>query len=164
MNDFGLDLAAIGNGAHPRLAAHTPPFRRRRDPDAMAGLILTAMRLYGASLLDKFSISESREPSWSNPETGRVSAENHLVGRHTSAAQDRGVTRPIGPLVDTAATLPEVLEPVRRQRGVGRGTGDRPVAEPSLDGPGVMPLVGKGVAAGMAEHVWMRPQSEACDS
>jgi hypothetical protein len=35
---------------------------------------------------------------------------------------------------------PAVLEPVRRQRRVDRGAGDRAMAEPTLDGPGVREL------------------------
>jgi hypothetical protein len=48
---------------------------------------------------------------------------------------------------------PEVLEPVRRQGLVDRGTGDRPMAEPALNGPGVVPLVGERIAAGVVQHV-----------
>ena len=40
----------------------------------------------------------------------------------------------------------------RRQSGVDVRAGYRPVPEPSLDGPGVVALVGKGVAAGVAQH------------
>src|SRR5271154_2120973 len=56
---------------------------------------------------------------------------------------------------------PEILEPVRRQRRVDRGAGYRPMAERSLDCPGVVALVGKGVAAGVAEHVRMGLEIEA---
>jgi hypothetical protein len=56
---------------------------------------------------------------------------------------------------------PEILEPVRRQGRIDRGARDRPMAEPSLDRPGVVALVGERVAAGVAEHVWMRLQFEA---
>jgi hypothetical protein len=38
---------------------------------------------------------------------------------------------------------PEVLEPVRRQRRIDRGTRDRPVPQPPLDRPGVVALVGE---------------------
>ena len=34
------------------------------------------------------------------------------------------------------------------------------MAEPSLDRPGVMPLVGEGLAAGVTKHVRMRLQFE----
>ena len=56
---------------------------------------------------------------------------------------------------------PEVLEPVRRQRRVDRGAGDRPMPEPSLGCPCVVALVGEGVAAGVAQHVRMRLEIEA---
>jgi hypothetical protein len=48
---------------------------------------------------------------------------------------------------------PDVLEPVRRQRRVDGGAVDRPMAEPALDRPGVVSLVGEGVTAGVAKHV-----------
>jgi hypothetical protein len=41
------------------------------------------------------------------------------------------------------ASPPEVLEPVRRQRRVDGGAGDRTVSEPALDCPGVVALVGE---------------------
>jgi hypothetical protein len=56
---------------------------------------------------------------------------------------------------------PEVLEPVRRQGRADRSAGDRSMAEPSLDCPSVVPLVGEGVATGVAEHVRVRLQFEA---
>jgi hypothetical protein len=60
-----------------------------------------------------------------------------------------------------ASVPPEVLEPVLRQGRVDRGAGDRSMAEPCLDCPSVVPLVGEGVPAGMAEHGRMRLQVEA---
>jgi hypothetical protein len=51
---------------------------------------------------------------------------------------------------------PEILEPVRRQRGVDRRARDRPMPEPPLDRPSVVPLVGEGVAVDMARHVETR--------
>jgi hypothetical protein len=53
------------------------------------------------------------------------------------------------------------LNPVRRQGRVDRSARDRSMAEPSLDCPGVVPLVGERVPAGMAEHVRVRLQLEA---
>ena len=50
---------------------------------------------------------------------------------------------------------PEIPEPHRRQFRVAHRVLDIPVAEISLQGSGVVPLVGKCVAAGMAEHVRM---------
>jgi hypothetical protein len=50
---------------------------------------------------------------------------------------------------------PEVLEPVRRQWRVDGRAGDRPMPEPSLDRPGVVSLVGEGVAASVPENVGM---------
>jgi hypothetical protein len=51
---------------------------------------------------------------------------------------------------------PEVLEPVWRQRRVDGGAVDRPMPQPPLDRPGVVALVGEGLAAGIAQHVWVR--------
>src|SRR5262249_8661420 len=56
---------------------------------------------------------------------------------------------------------PEVLEPVRRQRRVNRGASDRPMPEPTLDRPGVVPLVGEGVAAGVPQYMRVRLQLQA---
>jgi hypothetical protein len=56
----------------------------------------------------------------------------------------------------TAARIPpEILEPVRGQRRVDGGAGDRPMAKPSLDRPDVVALVGEGIAAGVS-----RPAAE----
>jgi hypothetical protein len=46
---------------------------------------------------------------------------------------------------------PEVLEPVRRQRRVDGRAGDRAMPKPPLDCPGVVALVGEGVAAGVPQ-------------
>jgi hypothetical protein len=54
---------------------------------------------------------------------------------------------------------PEILEPVRRQRRVDRGAGDRPVPEPPLNCPRV--VAGEGVAAGVAKHVGVRLELQA---
>jgi hypothetical protein len=40
-----------------------------------------------------------------------------------------------------------------RNYEVDRGVGDRPMAEPPLNSPGVVPLVGEGVPVGVAQHV-----------
>src|ERR1700722_10108430 len=56
---------------------------------------------------------------------------------------------------------PEVLEPIRRQRGVDGRAGDRAMPQPSLDRPGVVPFVGEGVPAGVAQHVWVRLDLQA---
>jgi hypothetical protein len=48
---------------------------------------------------------------------------------------------------------PEVLKAVRRQRRVDGRAGDRPMSQPALDCPGVVALVGEGVAAGVPQHV-----------
>jgi hypothetical protein len=55
---------------------------------------------------------------------------------------------------------PEILEPIRRECSVDRRAGDRPMPEPSLDGTGVVTLVGEGIPAGVAEHVWVNLQFE----
>src|SRR5271154_1876594 len=60
------------------------------------------------------------------------------------------------PSEDDGSIPPEVLEAVRRQCRVDGGAGDRSMAEPPLDRPGIVALVGERVAAGMAEHVGVR--------
>jgi hypothetical protein len=52
---------------------------------------------------------------------------------------------------------PEILEPIRRQRCVDGGAGDRSMAEPALDRPDVVALVGEGVA----QHVRVRLELQA---
>jgi hypothetical protein len=54
-----------------------------------------------------------------------------------------------------APSTAKILEPVRRQCRVDGRARDRPMAEPSLDRPGVVALVGQRVAAGVAQHVGM---------
>jgi hypothetical protein len=39
---------------------------------------------------------------------------------------------------------------------------DRPVAQPVLDRPRVVPLIGQGVAAGVPEHVDVHRQADRC--
>src|SRR5260370_13945495 len=56
---------------------------------------------------------------------------------------------------------PEILEPVRRQRRIDRCARNRAMAEPSLDRPGIVPLVGKRIAAGVAKHVRVSLQFKA---
>ena len=55
--------------------------------------------------------------------------------------------------VSDSVSLPEIVEPGRRQLGVPCSVGNRNVAEPRLDRPGVVSGVGKGIAATMPEHV-----------
>jgi hypothetical protein len=75
-------------------------------------------------------------------EHGARQAGDHVVlSRHTPSG--------------AASIPPEVLEPVRRPRRVDGRAGDRAMSEPALDRPGVVPLVGQRVAAGMAQHVGM---------
>ena len=56
---------------------------------------------------------------------------------------------------------PEILEPIRGQGGIDRRRCNRPMPEPSLNCPGVVPLVGERIAAGMAKHMGVRLQFEA---
>ena len=62
------------------------------------------------------------------------------------------------PRASAISLPPEILEPVRRQRRIDRRRRDRPVPEPPLDCPGVVPPVRQRVAAGVAEHVRMSLQ------
>src|SRR5260370_23798658 len=51
--------------------------------------------------------------------------------------------------------LPEIPEPVGRQRSVAHGRGNRPMPKIMLDRAGVLPIVGELVARRVAEHVAM---------
>jgi hypothetical protein len=62
---------------------------------------------------------------------------------------------------ETRSLSPEVLEPVRRQRRVDGRAGDRAMAEPPLDSPGVVALVREGVSAGVPQHVRVRLELQA---
>jgi len=48
---------------------------------------------------------------------------------------------------------PEILEPIRRHLRVAHRVLDVLVPEPSLQRPRVVPGIGQGVAAGVAQHV-----------
>src|SRR5262249_41727180 len=48
---------------------------------------------------------------------------------------------------------PEILEPIRRERGVANRRSNRPVAKIVLDRSGVPPIVGQLVAARVAQHM-----------
>ena len=50
-------------------------------------------------------------------------------------------------------SAPEVLEPVRRQRGIAHGVLDDLVAQISLHSPRIAAVIGQRKAAGMAQHV-----------
>ena len=50
---------------------------------------------------------------------------------------------------------PEILEPGRRQFGVFHRVLDIPVPQVGLQASGIVPVIGKLVAAGMAQHVWV---------
>jgi hypothetical protein len=52
-----------------------------------------------------------------------------------------------------ASVLPEVLDPIRRQRGVAHRADDRAVPQVVLDRPRVLAVVGELIAAAMPKHV-----------
>ena len=57
-------------------------------------------------------------------------------------------------LASTALALsPEILEPVGRHFRISRGVHDALVAEVVLERPGIVPIVGELVPAGVPEHV-----------
>jgi len=56
---------------------------------------------------------------------------------------------------------PDGLESSGRQRRIDRRRRDRPMTEPSLDCPGIVPLVGEDIGTGVAKHVRVRLQFEA---
>src|SRR5262245_37541353 len=58
--------------------------------------------------------------------------------------------------------LPEPLKSIRRQSRVSDGRVDRLVPKVVLDRPGVLAIVCELVAAGMAQHVAVNEEGEAC--
>src|SRR6516165_5287867 len=54
--------------------------------------------------------------------------------------------------------LPEILEPIGRQRGVADGRHDRAVAEIGLDGASVITVVGELEPADVPQHVGMNQE------
>jgi hypothetical protein len=60
------------------------------------------------------------------------------------------------------SVLPEPLKSIRRKRCVALGAHNRPVAQVTLNGPRVLPVIGKLVAAGMAQHVAVDQETEFC--
>ena len=47
---------------------------------------------------------------------------------------------------------PEILDPVRRQGRIRRRARNRPMAEPSLNRPGIVPPIRERIAAGVTQH------------
>ncbi len=66
-----------------------------------------------------------------------------------------------GQLDQSLSLSPEILEPVRRQSCIDRRARDRAKPQPSPNCPGIVPLVGERIAAGVAKHVRVRLQFEA---
>ena len=60
------------------------------------------------------------------------------------------------PHIQTTLISPEVAEPVGRKLGVADGVLDVLVAEIVLQGSGIVPVVGKFIAACMPQHVRMQ--------
>jgi hypothetical protein len=91
---------------------------------------------------------------------GRFGVMFRSLLRHRISSSARMILRQLNsdcrcPFLPNRSLPPEILEPVRRQRRVDCGAGDRPMAEPALYRPGVVPLVGERVAAGVAQYVGM---------
>ena len=63
--------------------------------------------------------------------------------------------RPAVPATGATLISPKVAEPVRRKLGVSDGVLDVLVAEVVLQGSGIVPVVGKFIAARMPQHVRM---------
>ena len=58
------------------------------------------------------------------------------------------------------SSAPEILEPIGGQLGVAYGVLNVPVAKIGLQAARVVPFVGQGEAAGMAQHMRMRLEAE----
>ncbi len=63
--------------------------------------------------------------------------------------------------VTSRSLPPEIPKPVRRQGRIDCRARDRAMTEPSLNRPGVVPLVGEGITAGVAKHVRVSLQLKA---
>ena len=84
---------------------------------------------------------------------------SHLPRAHPSSFEmRRAVPVPTRGAGDGQSTLisPEVAEPVGRKLGVADGVLDVLVAEIVLQGSGIVPVVGKLIAARMPQHVRMQ--------
>jgi hypothetical protein len=64
----------------------------------------------------------------------------------------------------TTSISPEILESSGRQSRIDRRARDRAMTEPSLDRPGVVPLIGEHIAAGVAKHVRVRLEPSPGDA
>src|SRR5262245_55770979 len=61
-----------------------------------------------------------------------------------------------------SSLVPKVFEPVGRQLGIAHGVLDVLVAEIVLQGSGVVPVVGKLIAARMPQHVRVQGERHPC--
>ena len=68
----------------------------------------------------------------------------------------------VEPPTPALSVFPEALESIGRQRGVSHCRSDRAVAEVVLDCPCVLAVIGELVAAGVAKHVTVDQEREAC--
>jgi hypothetical protein len=86
---------------------------------------------------------------------------SHLPHAHpdyANPARNRGTCRAKARCIGRCAALipPEIAEPVGRKLGVSDGVLDILVAEIVLQGSGIVPVVGKFIAARMPQHVRMQ--------
>src|SRR5262249_60605369 len=61
--------------------------------------------------------------------------------------------RPSGSAGAFFSTSPDILEPIRRERGVANRRSNRPVAKIALERSGAPPIVGQLVGARVAQHM-----------
>jgi hypothetical protein len=72
---------------------------------------------------------------------------NRAIGLRWRVAMD------VLTVASLSSTPPELFESVRSQSSVDSSAGDRPMSEPALNSPGVVPLVGESVTPSGTRHV-----------
>jgi hypothetical protein len=107
-----------------------------------------------------------KQPTWLEQPRGEGTSARRLLGptprrcagRKTSkqnvcqAAGSDGWPLRRSTWVPPILISPEVLEPVRRQRRVDGGAGDRPMSEPALDRAGIVAAAGAGLEWVVRHH------------
>jgi hypothetical protein len=80
----------------------------------------------------------------------------YLLALYDAIRRCRTSHTPVGTCLNFAETqlaTPEILEPIRRQRGVARGVLDIAVPQVGLQRSGVVAVIRELVPTAMAEHV-----------
>jgi hypothetical protein len=106
-------------------------------------------------LASRAILSKCRHAAWRTtiPPNGTEASEQRFCGGDAPSAEPASnVSR----ILFATLISPEVAEPVGRKLGVADGVLDVLVAEIMLQGSGIVPVVGKLIAARMPQHVRMQ--------